>query len=337
MKRFDPNQMVNKISKDTQTSLFKRVILAAVMIAVVFPCIIFGGWFYLVLVLVVIGAATYEVAKAPCHRLSWFVWIATFLVMYALIFWALLKENIPTGFKDFSIYTSFKTIWLSPFALAIMIGVYAFMVVLKEDFYITDAFYLVAMTLVLSIGFQSVLYIRYIPFSLFQSNGMNASDLMVPKFKYFQSSFLLIYLLLGVLFNDAGAYFVGIFFGKHKINPRISPKKTWEGFFGGIVISTLISMGFGMIVAKYNMPMVPTFNLQGWYWILICSLMLPLVGNLGDFTFSAIKRHFAIKDFSHFLGPHGGVLDRIDSTMFGAIALTCFVTFVTNGWNFYVK
>jgi CDP-diglyceride synthetase len=98
--------------------------------------------------------------------------------------------------------------------------------------------------------------------------------------------------------TDIGAYFIGVFFGKHKMNPRISPKKTWEGFVGGIVISLVFSLGFALILSVCKHPLVyGILDLEHWYLILALSFIIPLVSTLGDFVFSCAKRHFEIKDF----------------------------------------
>lgn len=324
----------NEITTEAKATLKKRTIYALVLLAIFIPCMILGGWFYLTLVVVCVGMATFEVAKAPSRKLSWFVWAVTFVVMYSLIFWVMLKTNMPNKFQGFDINTSFTTIWLSPLALAIMIGAFFLVVILKEEFLVSDAWYLIAMTLLLSIGFQSILYIRYIPFTKFKE--LAGFDISTPIFKYAQSMFLLMYLLIGIFFNDIGGYLFGMLFGKHKMNPRISPKKTWEGFFGGAFLSVALSIGFALIVDACGYPMLPIFRLHTWYWIVLVSFVMPFVGYLGDFAFSAIKRHFAIKDYSNILGPHGGILDRIDSTIFGAIAVTILVIVISNGWDLFL-
>ncbi len=105
--------------------------------------------------------------------------------------------------------------------------------------------------------------------------------------------------------SDTGAYFIGRAFGKHKMNPRVSPKKSWEGFFGGIVSGFIISM---IISTLYWSSLDMTVN------ILLC-LLCPVFAELGDLCFSAVKRHYKIKDFSNLLPGHGGVLDRVDSLL----------------------
>lgn len=323
----------NQLSVDAKSTFKKRAWFSLLIVAIVVPCAILGGWFYFGLVAFIVGFSTYEVAKAPSHKFSWLVWLITFICMYALVFWIMIKNN-SDNWEYFDVNKSFLGFSISPIALAVMAGAYFLIVVIKDDFSVSDAFYLIAMSLLLSLGFQAILSLRYYAFHFFPARYLGF-DINEPLFKYFQSTFLLFYLLIAIAFNDVGAYLIGLLFGKHKLNPRISPKKTWEGFVGGIIFSTLMSMMFALIVAHFNFPMLPVFTIDKWYWVLLCSVILPFVGNLGDFTFSAIKRHFGIKDYSKLLGPHGGILDRVDSLIFGSMALSILVIFITNGWNFF--
>lgn len=108
---------------------------------------------------------------------------------------------------------------------------------------------------------------------------------------------------------DTAAYFCGRFLGKHKLNVRISPKKTWEGSIGGWFFGAVLSFSF----AYFLIPGMTTAHL------LLASCVLPMTGQVGDLAFSAIKRCFDVKDFSNLLPGHGGVLDRVDSLVFNFI------------------
>lgn len=105
--------------------------------------------------------------------------------------------------------------------------------------------------------------------------------------------------------SDTGAYFTGRFFGKHKMIERVSPKKTWEGFFGGWAIGFLLSFGMSFLYAG---SVNPTVNLA------LC-ILAPVFAELGDLCFSSYKREHGLKDFSSLLPGHGGVLDRVDSLL----------------------
>lgn len=126
---------------------------------------------------------------------------------------------------------------------------------------------------------------------------------------------MLVFVLLASILCDTGAYFVGVNFGKHKLIPRVSPNKTWEGAIGGYICGFLAALIYGLLGLK-NMPL--SFVICG-------SLILPFVAQIGDLSFSSIKRRFGIKDFGNFLPGHGGVLDRIDSIVFCLMCLNAMI------------
>lgn len=117
------------------------------------------------------------------------------------------------------------------------------------------------------------------------------------------------YIIIATYCCDTAAYFCGRFFGKHKLNERVSPKKTWEGSIGGWIFGAICSYAFAYFcIDNANTTL-----------LLLGSCILPITGQIGDLAFSAIKRHYKIKDFSNLLPGHGGVLDRIDSLVFNFI------------------
>jgi phosphatidate cytidylyltransferase len=104
---------------------------------------------------------------------------------------------------------------------------------------------------------------------------------------------------------DTGAYIFGVSFGKHKLFERISPKKTWEGIFGGL----LVSVAGAFFLTKYFY----IFPLEVW---VIIALIIVFFGTLGDLVESMFKRSLSIKDSGNILPGHGGILDRFDSLLF---------------------
>lgn len=117
---------------------------------------------------------------------------------------------------------------------------------------------------------------------------------------------ILVYLIFIAIFTDTFAYFIGKAIGRHKSSPIISPNKTWEGCIGGSIIGVLISTIFYLfVIADLSLPKV-----------LLISMLLSVIGQLGDLVFSKIKRENQIKDFSQLIPGHGGILDRIDSLVF---------------------
>lgn len=112
--------------------------------------------------------------------------------------------------------------------------------------------------------------------------------------------------------SDAGAYFIGVFFGKHKLCPEISPKKSVEGFVGGIVSAVLGMLIYGWIVNYFFQADMP-------YWVLALYGGIGAVASaFGDLCLSVIKRQTGIKDYGNLFPGHGGVLDRLDSVLVAA-------------------
>ncbi len=119
--------------------------------------------------------------------------------------------------------------------------------------------------------------------------------------------FYLIIVVIAAWGCDTGAYFTGYFFGKHKMAPEISPKKTVEGAVGGIVVNVLLMLAACLI---FNEITDKSANLVT---ILTVTPFLSLAGMMGDLIFSYIKRDCGIKDYGKIMPGHGGVLDRFDS------------------------
>lgn len=117
--------------------------------------------------------------------------------------------------------------------------------------------------------------------------------------------------------GDTGAYSIGARYGKHKMTPRLSPKKSWEGFFAGVFTSVLVGAFFAYAFSSLGpRPLGGTINpLQGGLLGLVIGVLAPL-GDLGE---SMLKRQGGLKDSSNFFPGHGGFLDRIDSWIWGAV------------------
>jgi phosphatidate cytidylyltransferase len=125
------------------------------------------------------------------------------------------------------------------------------------------------------------------------------------------------FILIGAWATDAGAYFIGVFFGKHKLAPEISPKKTIEGAIGGFVFSIIAFIGAALIFKTYSNYI--NLNIEiNYITLVISSILCSVVAIVGDLSASLIKRECHIKDFGNVLPGHGGVLDRFDSIMFVA-------------------
>ncbi len=118
---------------------------------------------------------------------------------------------------------------------------------------------------------------------------------------------LVLFLMFLTQFNDVAQYVWGKTLGKHKIIPKVSPKKTWEGFLGGIATTTLAAW----LLAPHLTP------LAGWE-APVSGLLIGLAGFVGDVNISALKRDLGVKDSGSLIPGHGGILDRVDSLTFTA-------------------
>ena len=130
------------------------------------------------------------------------------------------------------------------------------------------------------------------------------------------------YVLLPVLCaftTDIGAYFFGVFLGKHRGITQVSPNKSLEGFLGGILTGCLCILGYGLLVRHFGGIEVK-LPIMAWY-----GLLGSAITEIGDLFFSLIKRQCGVKDYGTLLPGHGGMMDRFDSTTFAAPTLLLLV------------
>lgn len=161
-----------------------------------------------------------------------------------------------------------------------------------EKYNATDALYVLGSTIFLAIAYNSCVLI----------SNTNIS--------------YLIYILLVTIATDTFAYFTGYFIGEHKLCVKISPKKTWEGAIGGSFIATIIATVFYIFIIDSSTNI---------FLVILITLLLTIVGQIGDLFFSSIKRHFNVKDFSNLIPGHGGILDRFDSVIFVILTYILFM------------
>lgn len=114
---------------------------------------------------------------------------------------------------------------------------------------------------------------------------------------------------------DSGAYFIGRAYGRHKLSPRLSPKKTWEGYLGGVLVGTLGGVGLVYLWGMWAGPAFSISPLQG----ALLGFVLSTITTLGDLGESMIKRQVGVKDSSNLLPGHGGAFDRIDSWLWAGV------------------
>lgn len=182
--------------------------------------------------------------------------------------------------------------------LSLLIFAFFFPVVIisdNEKYNLTDAFFLFGATLFLGLSFHLIIMIR----------------------NYSLNYFILMILITTM--SDTFAYISGSMVGRHKLCPKISPKKTVEGLIVGTIMSLIAATMYYLTVID------PSISLSV---LLISIITLSLIGQIGDLVFSAIKRYYNKKDFSNLIPGHGGVLDRFDSIIFVALAFVIFIAII---------
>lgn len=125
-----------------------------------------------------------------------------------------------------------------------------------------------------------------------------------------EGAYLTLMLYGCVAFSDSAAYFVGRAWGRHRLSPRVSPKKTWEGYLGSIIGGAI----FGALAGG-----LPDTQVLTWTHGAVIGLLIGTLGTVGDLGISAIKRQVGAKDSSHLIPGHGGILDRTDSVLISAV------------------
>ena len=138
------------------------------------------------------------------------------------------------------------------------------------------------------------------------------------------SPYILLTIFVLMWLNDTGAYLVGCSIGRHKLIERVSPKKTWEGFFGGLIFSMAVSLLIFYFIRPFEGMEHIDMNLIFW---LSVGAIVSIIGTWGDLIESMIKRDLQIKDSGNLIPGHGGILDRIDSILFVLPAILLFLHF----------
>lgn len=167
----------------------------------------------------------------------------------------------------------------------------------------------------LQIGSHQTLSVEHTSFAFLMSITFPLSFSCVAYLRNFSDRDGVFYVFLAVIIpwmSDIGAYFVGTFFGKHKLCPNISPKKTVEGLFGGFIISIISSIALALLYQNFWLKDAGTVNV---WQITVLALICAPLSVLGDLFASVIKRQCHMKDFGNVMPGHGGIMDRFDSLM----------------------
>ncbi|MEB3749596.1 MULTISPECIES: phosphatidate cytidylyltransferase [Geobacillus] len=258
----------------------QRIITGVIAAALFLPIVIFGGFPFIIVTYIIATVGLFELLRMKGMRPLSLAGAAGFAALWLLL--------VPARYGGE---------WLSAGAakFAVIVGL-AFLlliatVVTKNALTFDEAAFVVLAVLYVGVGFFCFAAIRLTGLSY------------------------LVYALFVIWATDIGAYFCGRAFGRRKLWPEISPKKTVEGALGGIVSAVVVA-------AVYEWAAEPFASFAA---ALSLALLLSVFGQLGDLVESAFKRHYGVKDSGAILPGHGGVLDRFDSLLFVLPLLYIFI------------
>ena len=254
-----------------------RVIVGLIIIPLVLLIILAGGWIFTVGVTLILGVAAWE-------------------------FWRMVQRG---GFK--------------PSAFVLIAGVCAITLLRYSfGFYGSELAFTAAILVSMALAVRSMENGVPQPVNDFAINlaGLTYLGWIGSYFVAFRSlpqgEFWMLTALPAAWLADTGAYLVGVRFGRHKLCPKVSPKKSWEGYLGGIPFAILGTAGLAALWNSYGVP------ITAWQGALL-GLIIAVLAPLGDLGESMLKRQFGVKDTSNILPGHGGVFDRIDSSLWAAV------------------
>ena len=259
--------------------MLKRTISAVILAAVIIACAYISPFSFGAILLLFALVAVYELSKAvkvhtdgkKCNPLEAVMYISTVLIY------------LTVTFEDYASVDKWTVCVLIATFLALM-GVFVFTFPRYHTSQIMSAMAIMMYApLLLSFGYRIRLYAEH--------------------------SFIMTGLIFVVAcFSDIFAYFVGSAIGKHKLAPKLSPKKSIEGAVGAIVFTGLACLGYALIFNKYA-------SMDDRYVIVIAimGVLGSVISQIGDLMASAIKRNYDIKDYGNIIPGHGGIMDRVDS------------------------
>lgn len=271
-----------------------RIITAIVAIGILIPILVFSHTLVLPIAAAICALiSVFEIAGCVDVRRKWSLSIPTYLFSATNLF------LVTVHFVGYMEIPNFIPI-LFAISYVYMFLVFVITMFSKGDVKFSQAAELVALTIYVLIGFLSIVLLR---------RGVDMGQ------------YLYLLIFLGAWMTDTGAYFVGVFFGKNKLIPEVSPKKTVEGAFGGVLGCILGYVIFGVVIDMF-------FNVTVNYLALILlAVGISVISQCGDLVASYVKRERGIKDYGFIFPGHGGIMDRFDSiiavapTIYGVVLL----------------
>ena len=176
-----------------------------------------------------------------------------------------------------------------------------------------------------NVKFEEISLMSFVSFLI----PLSLSSIVFLHKNFENGLFYVVLTLLIPWISDAGAYFVGSAFGKHKMAPKISPKKSWEGFFGGIATAIVAAIAAAFVYPWLDGLISGAVSVKvNILYLVLIALIGSVMGVIGDFSASLLKRQCMVKDFGNIIPGHGGILDRFDSVLFVAPFLYIAFSFI---------
>lgn len=261
---------------------WKRTIFGFLFVVVVIGCIILGGFYAVLMLAAVVGVGSAEIANLYPHEkgksLSNIVTAMSIMLYVFLSLYSQNPDSIETRIFVLPIF----------FNIPLLIALFS-----KKHNYVE----------VVGSSWLSMIFVA-LPcgiMTMFYNETLMGTD---------QGWVLLIFAFLLIWVNDIFAYLTGVSIGRHKLCPRISPKKTIEGSIGGAVFTML----FAYVLNRFVLNVFFFDNYMSDIEVLFLALGVVVFGTLGDLTESMMKRHAGVKDSGNIIPGHGGILDRFDAT-----------------------
>ncbi len=288
-----------------KSSVGQRLLTAIVAMPIVLLFGWFGGWFAFAATLIVVVLGTIELHNMLLHA----GYHPLIVISFALSILFLIAAMFPQQ-RLFLLEIGIGGALLISFPLLFFRE--------KLDGAMIDWALSLAMSIYLGWPMSMLLLLRgYTPASIHPGGAIFTSLLNGTLIVFPRGLWWLLTVLLGVWGFDAAAFFSGRYFGRHRLAPRISPAKSWEGVLGGLVLS--ITAALLLTVKPLGVP---------WYLAVILGIVLGIAAVVGDLAESLIKRQTHVKDSGQIMPGHGGMLDRIDSVLFVLIIVYFFAHFI---------
>ncbi len=256
----------------------QRIITAIIAAAVFLPFLIFSGylWVWLSACLILSTVAIGEMQNCIGTLKKWQLSVLAFAFNFGLLFLSAFSQEM----YPLLAYALIMGLLLFSFLLSVFS---------KGQITASETVMSVMTTVYIAVSFASLLKVRYYPQGIWP--------------------FLLVFFLPWV--TDTAAYFCGVTFGRHKLIPDVSPKKSVEGAIGGVVFAAGFVLLYLFLVHKW----VPTFPRADYLAWGLSAVLLSVLSQCGDLIASLIKRQYGIKDYGKVFPGHGGVMDRFDSVL----------------------